>query len=262
MTTQEICICWLRRDLRLEDNAALYYALKTGLPVLPLFIFDTHILDKLQDKTDARVSFIHQTLSKLSTELSQLGSSILIKHGQPEKVWPELLRSYTVKCVVANHDYEPYALERDNALAEYLSSEEISFNTYKDQVIFEKDEVVKDDKKPYTVFTPYFRQWLKKLDDFYVQAYPTHQYFSNLLKTEPLALPSLEELGFSPTAISFPSKDFSSKLQEYEQRRDFPADDATTHIGLHLRFGTISIRHAVSQAVAHKADKWLSELAW
>jgi len=262
MTTQEICICWLRRDLRLEDNAALYYALKTGLPVLPLFIFDTHILDKLQDKTDARVSFIHQTLSKLSTELSQLGSSILIKHGQPEEVWPELLRSYTVKCVVANHDYEPYALERDNALAEYLSSEEISFNTYKDQVIFEKDEVVKDDKKPYTVFTPYFRQWLKKLDDFYVQAYPTHQYFSNLLKTEPLALPSLEELGFSPTAISFPSKDFSSKLQEYEQRRDFPGDDATTHIGLHLRFGTISIRHAVSQAVAHKADKWLSELAW
>nr|WP_199076049.1 deoxyribodipyrimidine photo-lyase [Pedobacter sp. ASV19] len=261
-TTQEICICWLRRDLRLEDNAALYYALKTGLPVLPLFIFDTHILDKLQDKRDARVSFIHQTLNKLSTELSHLGSSILIKHGQPEKVWPELLRSYTVKCVVANHDYEPYALERDNALAEYLSSEEISFNTYKDQVIFEKDEVVKDDKKPYTVFTPYFRQWLKKLDDFYLKAYPTQQYFSNLLKTEPCTLPSLEELGFSPTAISFPSKDFSSKLQEYEQRRDFPADDATTHIGLHLRFGTISIRYAVSQALANKANKWLSELAW
>ena len=150
----DISICWLRRDLRLADHAALYHALKSGYPVLPLFIFDQNILNKLDNKKDARLTFIHQTLKALREELQQYGCSLLVKFGSPEKVWPELIKTYQVKAVYANHDYEPYAIKRDDGLAEYLRSEEIPFYTYKDQVIFEQTEVVKADGKPYTVLHP------------------------------------------------------------------------------------------------------------
>jgi deoxyribodipyrimidine photo-lyase len=259
---QEISICWIRRDLRVTDNAALYHALKSGYPVLLLFIFDKNILTKLADTRDARVTFIFDTLEQLNLDINQYGSSILIRYGSPEEIWADTLATYNVKEVYANHDYEPYARERDDALGEYLSSEQITFKTFKDQVIFEKNEVIKADGKPYTVFTPYFRQWQQKLIPFYHKAYPTKQYLNNLLQVQIKQKLSLEEMGFERSEQKFPAKDFQTKLQAYEDKRDFPAEDATSHIGLHLRFGTISIREAVRQAVLQKAEKWLSELAW
>lgn len=259
---QEISLCWMRRDLRLTDNAALYYALKSDYPVLLLFIFDKNILSKLSDTQDARVTFIFDTLEQLNSTLSQYGSSILIKYGTPEEAWAETLSEYNVREVYINHDYEPDAHERDEALAEYLASENIICKTFKDQVIFEKNEVTKADGKPYTVFTPYFRQWQQKLNPFYLKAYPVERYFKQFLSIQIKSSLTLEEMGFERSTQKFPPKDFETKLQAYEEKRDFPAEDATSHIGLHLRFGTISIREAARQAIAQKAEKWLSELAW
>jgi len=259
---QKVNICWLRRDLRIEDNAALYHALKGECPVLLVFIFDTNILADLNDKKDARVTFIYQQLQRIEDELQNKGSSILIKYGSPEKAWAEILSEYTVMNVYTNHDYEPYAAERDDTLAEYLRSESIIFHTFKDQVIFEKNEIVKPDGKPYSIFTPYFRQWHKKLNSFYLKPYPVEKYIKNLFQTAPFAFPDLSALGFEKSSQEFPSANFEHKLAAYEKRRDFPFDDATSRIGLHLRFGTVSIRHAASTAIDAKAEKWLSELAW
>jgi deoxyribodipyrimidine photo-lyase len=259
---KEISICWLRRDLRIDDNAALYYALKSPYPVLILFIFDKKILDKLNAKDDARVTFIYQTIQNLHTALKKYKSSLLVLNDTPEKAWQQVLESYDVKEVFANHDYEPYAREREDALTEFLSSENIPFKTFKDQVIFDKDEVVKADGKPYTVFTPYLRQWEKKLNNFYKKAYPVRKYASNFLSTDPLPIPTLTQMGFEESNQSFPAINFDEKLEGYEARRDFPGDEATTRIGMHLRFGTVSIRQAVSAAMDQKANKWLSELAW
>ncbi|RYE54775.1 MAG: deoxyribodipyrimidine photo-lyase [Sphingobacteriales bacterium] len=259
---KEISICWLRRDLRLQDNAALYHALKGPNPVLMLFIFDTTILDKLNARDDARVTFIYKVIEKLNNDLKKHGSSILVINDTPEKAWQQVLKTYTVKNVYANHDYEPYARERDDALSEFLSSESINFKTFKDQVVFEKDEVIKADGKPYTVFTPYFRQWEKKLNDFYKKAYPVDKYLDNLLQIKPLAIPTLQAMGFEESDQDFPSIHFEKKLDGYEKRRDYPGDEATSRIGLHLRFGTVSIREAIREAMNQKADKWLSELVW
>ncbi len=259
---KEVSICWLRRDLRLEDNAALYHALKGNHPVLLLFLFDKNILDKLNAKDDARVTFIYQTLISLRKKIAASNSTIFIGYGTPEEVWRNVLQAYNVKSVYVNHDYEPYARERDELLAEYLASEGIAFKSFKDQVIFEKEEIVKADGKPYTVFTPYYRQWEKKLNPFYHKEYPVTKYLNNLLKTSQLDIPELNTMGFTKSNEEFPELNFVNKLGSYEEKRDFPGDDATTRIGLHLRFGTVSIREAVSQAIAHKAGKWLSELAW
>ncbi|TKC04297.1 cryptochrome/photolyase family protein [Pedobacter frigoris] len=262
MSKQSINICWLRRDLRLDDNAAIYHALKSKDPVLLLFIFDKNILNKLLDKKDVRVNFIHETIIHLNQQLQAYDTSILVKYGTPEEVWTGLLNTYNVNSVFTNHDYEPYATERDSGLAEYLSSESIAFRTFKDQIIFEKDEILKADGKPYTVFTPYFRQWQQKLNEFYLKSYPSKRYFNNFLTTPPFEIPSLRDMGFEKSTQALPGLDFESKLRDYEERRDYPADDATTHIGMHLRFGTISIRYAAREALKQNADKWLSELAW
>jgi deoxyribodipyrimidine photo-lyase len=260
---QPISICWLRRDLRINDNAALYHALKSGNPVLLLFIFDTDILDQLPNKQDARVTFIQQTLAAMHQQLSSLRSSILIKYGVPADLWEnDILKEYTVEGVFTNHDYEPYAKKRDTEIAGLLKSKNIAFYTFKDQVLFEKDEIMKADGTPYTVYTPYFKQWSAKLNDFYSSSYPTPKYLKNLLQTPPLPFPSLSDLGFIASPQVFPEKNFEAKLAQYEQRRDYPFDDATTRIGLHLRFGTISIRQAAQAAIAAKSHKWLSELAW
>ncbi|NQX53517.1 deoxyribodipyrimidine photo-lyase [Pedobacter panaciterrae] len=259
---EEISVCWFRRDLRLDDNAALYEALRGPYPVLPLFIFDTKILKKLSNREDPRVTFIHHTLQEIHSELATQGSTIAVEYGTPEEVLIQILKNYNVKAVYTNHDYEPNAIERDDALAEYLASEQIEFKTFKDQVIFEKNEILKADGKPYTVFTPYFNQWRAKLNEFYIKSYPINNYFNNLLKIASLPLPTLAEIGFKESSQKFPSKRFGSKLTDYEDKRDFPAVDATTHIGMHLRFGTISIREAAQQALKQRANKWLSELAW
>lgn len=256
-----LSVLWLRRDLRLEDNAALYHALKSDYPVLPIFIFDQNILDKLP-KDDARITFIYQTIENLKQKFQKYGSDVLVKYGKPEKIWPEILEEYDIKEVYTNHDYEPYARERDDNMAEFLTSEKIAFKTYKDQVIFEKNEILKGDQTPYTVFTPFYKQWHAKLDDFYIKPYPTEKYFKNLFETKGLPLPGLKEMGFEKSRLDFPKINYKNKLNDYAKKRDYPALDSTTHIGLHLRFGTLSIRKAVKDAIDAKSSVWLSELAW
>ncbi len=259
--TKTVSIFWFRRDLRLEDNAALYHALKGEHPVLPLFIFDQNILDKLA-VDDARITFIYQTIEDLKTALQKQGSDVLVKYGKPEMVWPEILKDYDVAQVYTNHDYEPYARERDDNMAEFLRSENIEFKTFKDQVIFEKGEILKADQTPYTVFTPFFKQWHAKLNDFYLKPYPTKKYFKNLLATHQLSLPTLKEMKFEMSQLAYPKISYRDKLHEYGQKRDFPALPGTTRIGLHLRFGTVSIRKVAKDAVDAKSNVWLSELAW
>lgn len=259
---QKITIFWFRRDLRLEDNAGLYHALKNGKSVLPIFIFDKNILDKLEDRKDARVEFIHAVLEQLNLQLKELGSSLKVFYSTPEKVFKELLKEYTIETVYANHDYEPYARERDESVRLILNKRGVNFKTYKDQCIFEKEEVTKDDGKPYTIFTPYSRKWKLKMNDFCVKPYPTKKYFKNFIKLEPLVIPSLEEIGFQKSGLKFPSKTISkSILIHYKEQRDFPAIDGTSRLSVHLRFGTVSIRALVKQALALN-ETWLNELIW
>ncbi len=256
-------IVWLRRDLRLEDNAALYYALKSDRPVLPIFIFDTDILEKLEDKSDRRVQFIYDRLGELKSQLEEAGSTLLVLHGRPEQLIAKLLGEYDLGTVFANHDYEPYAISRDAKVLHLLRERGVGFETFKDQCIFEKKEVVKDDLKPYTVFTPYKKKWLKNVSAFYLKPYPTEKYFSNLAQLKPLKMPKLNEFGFSRDAnFYYPSTDFNlARLKKYGETRDFPGLDTTSRLGLHLRFGTLSIRECVR--IARKtSETWLSELIW
>jgi deoxyribodipyrimidine photo-lyase len=257
-----IAIFWFRRDLRLEDNAGLYHALKSGLPVLPIFIFDKEILKNLEDKSDARVTFIYQTIKALNEGLQKLDSSLLVIYDTPEEAWKKLLTKYNIKAVYTNHDYEPYAKKRDEAVAQNLKKHNISFNTFKDQVIFEKDEIVKDDGKPYTVYTPYNRKWYSKLTPFYLKPYPNKKYFAHLFKTKPFPLPALKDLGFEKSDLEFPAIHYKELILDYAEKRNFPAIKGTSHIGLHLRFGTVSIRELASTASTFSQKTWLNELIW
>lgn len=257
-----ITIFWFRRDLRLDDNAALYHALKENTNVLPLFIFDTDILNKLEDKSDARVHFIHIQLSILHQQLKAHGSSLLVRSGKPLDVFDALMHQYTVKAIYTNHDYEPYAIQRDNSVAAHLQSKGISFHTYKDQVIFEKDEVTKDDLKPYTVFTPYMKKWKSKLTANHLRPYPTLNYSNNFLQTEPIPMLTLADIGFYPSKIDFPGKDINQAvILQYSTQRDIPSIKGTSRLSIHLRFGTVSIRSLVAQALQLN-QTWLNELIW
>ncbi len=251
-------ICWFRRDLRLQDNAALYYALKENKEVLPLFIFDTVILKALEDRRDCRVSFIYHSLTYVKQQLEEMGNSLLVLHGNPVNIFKKL----QPQSVYANHDYEPYALERDSAIQKELSKRGIPFKTFKDQVIFEKNEILKQDGKPYTVFTPYSKKWKEKLNAFYVKSYPVEKYFKNLAQVTPLPLPSITDLGFKPTEMKFPDRVIKSAIvKNYHRQRNFPAIKGTTRLSVHLRFGTISIRKLV-QIALKKNEIWLNELIW
>jgi deoxyribodipyrimidine photo-lyase len=257
-----ITVFWFRRDLRLDDNAGLYHALKSGFPVLPIFIFDKDILCQLQDKDDARVTFIYQTIVELDRELHKYGSSLLALYDKPIEALGKLVNSYQIKAVYTNHDYEPSAKVRDGAIGSLLKNHSIPFNTYKDQVIFEKDEVVKDDGKPYTVYTPYQRKWYQTLTPFYLSAYPNKKYFKNFLKTSPFDIPLLEKIGFEKKSIQFPPVHYKKLIADYADKRDFPAIEGTTRIGLHLRFGTVSIRELARTANSFNEKTWLNELIW
>lgn len=263
MTSNPVSIFWHRRDLRLEDNAGLYHALKSGLPVLPIFIFDKHILDKLENRYDKRVDFIHQQLAEIKKQLNTLGSDLLVFYGTPEEVWPKITNQYNVKKVYTNHDYEPYAKERDAWVTNFFTSKQITFNTYKDQCIFEFDEVLKDDGKPYTVFTPYSKKWKAKLNDFYLRSYPTEKYFSAFLKVdEKQELISLKVMNFNATGAGFPSKQTAQGIiKNYDKTRDYPAILGTSRLGVHFRFGTISIREKARKAKALN-ETFLNELIW
>jgi deoxyribodipyrimidine photo-lyase len=257
-----VTVFWFRRDLRLNDNAGLYHALKSGNPVLPLFVFDKEILNKLQDKDDARVTFIYQAIVDLDMELRRNGSGLLVLHDTPAGAWETLLNDYNIAAVYTNHDYEPYAKIRDEAVAATLSVRGIPFKTYKDQVIFEKDEVTKDDGKPYTVYTPYQRKWYQALKPFHLKAYPNEKYFNNFVKTKAFDTPSLKLLGFEKNAMKFPGANYEQVIAAYPVKRDFPAIKGTSHIGLHLRFGTVSIRELANTAYHYPEKTWLNELIW
>ncbi|MDQ6481249.1 deoxyribodipyrimidine photo-lyase [Dyadobacter sp. LHD-138] len=259
---EKVAVFWFRRDLRLHDNAGLYHALKSGLPVLPLFIFDKNILDQLDNKEDRRVTFIYQTISRLKKELKKLGSDIKVHYGSPAEVWKELLDAYDVAKVFANHDYEPYAHERDGEIKSLLLKQNIAFRTYKDQVIFEKQEVLTGQNTAYTVFTPYSRAWKEKCNAFFLSSYPNEKYFSGFFKTKTASLPTYETIGFIEAKTKFPSDQVKSELIEnYDETRNYPAIHGTTHLGVHLRFGTISIRDLARTAL-EKSDTWLNELIW
>ncbi len=257
-----ICIHWFRRDLRLDDNAALYHALKSGLPVLPLFIFDKAILDALEEKEDRRVAFIHLQLQKIQQQLSGKGVTLDVRYGTVEEVWKSLVRDYSVACVYTNHDYEPYARKRDQAVHDFLLKEGISFKTFKDQVIFEKDEIIKDDGKPYTVYTPYSHKWMARLNAFYTRSYPTEKYDRYFYRQAERKLPSLGDIGFRDCNTVFPSDQIHEDLIiHYGERRDFPGTEGTSRLGIHLRFGTLSIRKLVRTATS-LSKVWLNELCW
>lgn len=255
-------IFWFRRDLRLNDNAGLYYALKDGNPVLPLFIFDKNILDGLEDRADSRIAFIHQQLEKIQAQLSKTGSTLDVRYGFPAEIYRQLLQEYSIGKVFTNHDYEPYAKQRDGEIKDLLSHHSVSFHTYKDQVILEKDEVLKDDGKPYTVFTPYSRKWKAIVNDFYLKSYPDKKYFHNFYKQPAKAITSLEEMNFKSSGIKFPSSDWEQGIiKVYDQQRDIPSVNGTSRLSVHLRFGTISIRQLAREAGAVN-ETYLNELIW
>jgi deoxyribodipyrimidine photo-lyase len=259
---QPIALFWFRRDLRLHDNAGLYHALKSGLPVQPIFIFDRNILDELTDRADRRVEFIHLQLQQLQRQLLNMGSSLDVRYGTPATLFPNFLADYSVAKVYTNHDYEPYARERDTAIGQLLKSQGVAFHTYKDQVIFEKDEVLKDDGKPYTVFTPYSRKWKAKLNEFYLKSYPTEEYFGNFGKRPALDIPPLGSMNFSPGELSFPSINWDADtIRAYKQNRDLPGIQGTSRLSVHLRFGTLSIRQ-LARETGPLSETYLNELIW
>lgn len=260
--TPEVAAFWFRRDLRLHDNAGLYHALKSGKPVLAVFIFDRDILDKLDDKADRRLVFIHRALQDMADELAALGSVLITRYGKPAEVWPELLREFNIKAVYTNRDYEPYARQRDKVIGEMLTANGIDFKLAKDQVIFERDEVTKDDGKPYTVFTPYKNRWRATLRDFYLKPYPTEKYFGNFVKHPAKPLIPLQKMGFADMPEAFPGKTVTTDLlKHYSERRDIPSLPATSRLSVHLRFGTVSIRSLVAQALP-LSEHWTNELIW
>ena len=257
---QKTSIFWFRRDLRLDDNKGLSEALKSDEKVIPIFIFDRDILDHLEDKYDRRVDYIHQALEKINLELKEFGSSLLTFHGKPLDVFKQLEKDFEIKSVFCNRDYEPAAIKRDDKVKDFLDSKKIDFFDFKDQVIFEKHEVAKDNGEPYTVYTPFSKKWKKLLSE--------KDYNTNNLKNDQFQkLPkkkilSLKEIGFEETDLEFEEPKVESKIIDvYDEKRDFPALDATTHLGIALRFGTISIRKCVKFALNHN-ETWLNELIW
>lgn len=260
---KDIAIFWFRRDLRLSDNAGLYHALNSGLPVLPIFIFDEQILDSLP-KDDPRVSFIFNTLSKIQDHLSENHQRALaLYHGNPKDIFNELVEKYSVKMVFANEDYEPYAKERDGQISELLNAAGIEFKLSKDQVIYQKSEVVKDNGDPYVVYTPYMKKWRETFKaSSSLTLFKSEDHLDQLLGFEADAL-SLKDMGFEPSSIEVPDFNVSQKLiDNYADTRNFPAKEGTSRLGPHLRFGTVSVRELVKKVLNADDQTFLNELIW
>ena len=257
----QVSIFWFRRDLRLEDNVGLCQALSSDHPVQPIFIFDQNILSKLEDKRDARVHFIHTQLQGLNEKLTTHGGQLDVRVGDPMEIWQQLLKDYQIEEVFANRDYEPYALRRDKEVYDLLAENGIRFRGFKDQVIFEKSEVTKDDGKPYTVYTPYSKKWKSFLREEHLQSHPSEElkfWYSNT----GLNLPSLQDIGFEESPIQIPKKVIEKdKIRDYHKTRDIPSVFGTSRLGVHLRFGTISIRTLATLARATN-EKFFNELIW
>ena len=256
-------IFWLRRDLRLEDNHALYKAISAGLPVQCLFILDEDILGHLPRK-DARVSFIHGELSKLNSELWRIGGTLWVKKGNPMKVWNALIKDKNVKAVYLNHDYEPYARKRDEKIQALLSQHHIPFHCVKDQVIFEKNEVLNAGGLPFQVYSPFMRAWKKKLYDNlgFLKEFKVALNAANILQQSKTAIPSLKSIGFEEMPIPKVPQDVSDiNMKDYDKKRDYPSQNGTSKLGTALRFGTISIRKAIKLALQQN-EIFLNELIW
>lgn len=253
----KVTFFWFRRDLRLDDNKGLYKALQSKSKVIPIFIFDEEILDNLP-QNDARVSFIYETLQNINSELNKHQSSLLIKKGNPLEVWKSLFKEYAFNEVYTNKDYEPYAIKRDKEVAEFLASKKVAFKAFKDQVIFEENDVVKNDGTPYTVFTPFKNKWLQNFDaQKETKEYPID--FKNFHQFS-FEFPSLVSVGFIKSAIKVKPYNLSN-IDAYTEVRDFPSDDKTSYLSPYLRFGLVSIRKTV-QFAFYKNSTFLSELIW
>lgn len=257
----QINIFWFRRDLRLNDNHGFYRALKSGNKVLPIFIFDKNILDELPGK-DARVEFLHDNLSKMKNELAENGREMKILYGFPNEIFKSLSKEYDIKKVFTNHDYEPYAKDRDEEINELLHKYDIEFETFKDQVLVEKDDVLKDDGKPYTVYTPYSKKYKSLLTDSHFDSYNSQDYLDNIIENENSKMPSLKDMGFEKTDIEIPDSSIDKKIiNGYHNTRNFPAQSGTTRLSVHLRFGTISIRE-LARIARDSNEKFFNELIW
>jgi len=275
-------LVWFRRDLRDFDHAALYHALKNSNEVYCAFIFDTEILDRLSNKQDRRVEFILESVRELKAALQSNGGDLIVRHGCARELIPALALQLNIHAVFVNRDYEPNAIARDADVAAQLAKNNITFHDFKDHVIFEKDEVLSLAGKPYSVFTAYKNAHLKKLNDFYLKPYPVDRYIHNLAKVAPDDLISLESMGFARTnlaAMRLPTgmsggkalfEDFENRIDRYKEARDFPAVKGVSYLSVHLRFGTVSVRHCARQARNRMAiasenggsQTWLNELIW
>lgn len=255
---------WFRRDLRLTDNRGLYHALQSGRPVLPVFIFDRVILDDLQDIDDVRITFIHREIVKMNRQLVGKGSGMLVLHDQPVRAWQTILEAYPqIEAVYTNHDYEPYAKNRDRAISDLLSEHGVAFKTYKDQVIFERDEMLTNSGAPYTVFTPYSKKWLERLSPDDYHPFPNGLDYSNWIALAEPEVPSLKRMGFKESDKPIPGNNLSDEtLLNYSQLRDLPAANGTSRMSHHLRFGTVSIRQLVHRSIHLEATTYLRELIW
>jgi deoxyribodipyrimidine photo-lyase len=258
---KKVSIFWFRRDLRLDDNHGLFQALDQGENVLPLFIFDKNILDKLDNKADARVEFIHDQISQIHQELIKKGSSLLVKYGDPEVIFSELLEEYDIQAVHTNRDYEPYAKSRDESVARLLNKRDLKLHLYKDQMIFEPGEILNGSGEFYKVFTPFSKVWLSKFDPATLAEFkPMH--WKNLFLCKPMEIIPLEKMGFMNSEIPIPSQSADEEvIAHYNETRDFPAKNGTSRLGIHLRFGTISIRKLAIKAYGLNAT-YLNELIW
>ena len=261
MKDVEISIFWFRRDLRIDDNVGLYYALQSKYHVLPIFMFDENILSKIENIYDKRVIYIYNEILNIKNKLEKIHSSLLIKIGKPIEIFKQLLNDFNIREVYVNEDYEPYSLQRDVEIKKLLENNNISFFSYKDHVIFAKNEIIKPDGTPYTVFTPYKKKWLIKFQSLELREYDCKSYYSKFLKTIPFTSPKLKETGFLESQIIFPSKKINIPIIiNYLNTRDFP-EFQTSQIGIHLRFGILSIRKVVNIAKLY-SNAWLNELIW
>lgn len=265
-----VTIFWFRRDLRLHDNAGLFQALKGNNRVQCLFIFDKKILDDLKDKKDARVEFIHDTLNGIKNELNSLGADLWVYYDNPLDAWETILAKNNVDKIYYNRDYEPYAINRDKQVNLLASKKNIDVHSYKDHVVFESHEVLKDDGDPYVVFTPYKRKWMALLEsksesnDYKAfSPYNCSDYYSNFNTVDkPSEFISLETMGFEKTDIQIPPKQVSQKIiKDYGDNRNFPAINGTSRLGVHYRFGTVSIREKAAKAIT-LSESYLNELIW
>ncbi len=253
---------WFRRDLRFHDNTGLFHAFESGLPLIPVFIFDRQILEKLENPKDPRVEFIHEALQNLQEKLVQLGSTLVVRHGMPLDVWKALTSEFNLKAVYTNTDYEPDARRRDKIVKRFLADRGIAFHSYRDQVIFEKDEISKAGGGPYVMFTPYKNRWRDRLSEDRIRALDHTDWQQGFWKSAPRDIPGLTAIGFKTTGYQFPSSEIPENIiRNYDKTRDFPGMQGTTRLGIHLRFGTISIRELV-RAAMQLNETFLNELIW